>query len=76
MPSIHIRDVDPLVLQALKRLAHTNHRSLQGELRSIIERAAQLAPRLAEDRALRLVTVRTSGASQWKREEIYGDFGR
>ena len=76
MSSLHIRDVDPQVLQALKRLARANHRSLQGELRTILERAAQLASQQAEDRPLRLVTVRTGGASQWTRKEIYGDFGR
>ena len=41
MTSIHIRDVAPETLQALKGLARSHHRSLQGELHTILERAAR-----------------------------------
>ena len=39
MKSLHIRDVDPNILAALKRLAKSHRRSLQGELHTILERA-------------------------------------
>ena len=44
MSAIHITQVAPETLQALKRLARSHHRSLQGELRAILERAARMAP--------------------------------
>ena len=75
MSSIHIRQVEPATLAALKRLARIHHRSLQGELRAILDRAAQLAPE--EDReGIHLVTVRTGQTATWSREEIYGSDGR
>ena len=76
MHSILIRNVPPTTLRALKRLARSHHRSLQGELRVILDRAAELAP--ADDNAgpLKLVTVKTKGSTSWSREEIYGDDGR
>ena len=76
MSSIHIRDVQPATLDALKRLARSHHRSLQGELRVILDRAAQLAPPDENTRTLDLVTVRTSHATSWNRDEIYGPEGR
>ncbi len=76
MHSILIRNVPPTTLRALKRLARSHHRSLQGELRMILEKAAALSP--ADDNAqpLELVTVKTKGPTSWSREEIYGDDGR
>ena len=44
MTSIHIGHVAPETLHALKRLARSHHRSLQGELHAILERAAKMAP--------------------------------
>lgn len=71
MNSIHIRQVDPATLVALKRLARVHHHSLQGELRAILDSAAQLAP--AEDaEQLNLVTVKTGHSATWGTEEIYG----
>ena len=75
MKSIHIRDINPDTLEQLKRLARGHHRSLQGELKIILERAARLAP--AEPaRTIKLHTTRTHGGNSWSREEIYGDSGR
>lgn len=76
MTAIHIRNVAPDTLQALKRLASSNHRSLQGELRAILERAARMAPSEQGPRSLDLVTVKTGQATGWRRDEIYGADGR
>ncbi len=76
MKSVHIRDIDERTLQQLKRLAQMHHRSLQGELRSILEQAARMAQPGPEDRALRLVEVDCGGESTWSREEIYGPGAR
>ena len=76
MASIYIRDIPPATLAALKRLARSHHRSLQDELRVILDRAALLAPPDEDTRTLDLVTVRTGHATSWNREEIYGPEGR
>ncbi len=76
MSSIHIRDVAPDTVDALKRLARSHHRSLQGELRAILQRAARMAPADEGARKLNLVTVRVGAATSWRREEIYGPDGR
>jgi hypothetical protein len=75
MKSVHIRDVDPEVLQRLRRLARLHHRSLQGELRTILEDAARRLPdeSLSE---LNLYTVSEEPGSSWRREEIYNDDAR
>lgn len=41
MPNISIKDVPELVLVRLKAQAKNNHRSLQGELMTILEEAVQ-----------------------------------
>ena len=76
MKSILIRDIDPEILTALKRLARNHHRSLQGELHAILEKEAKMAATQAGDNELDLVTVRTKGKSTWSREELYGNQGR
>lgn len=76
MKSIHIRNIDPSTLENLKRLARIHNRSLQGELRAILIRAAGMAPPAHTEDDLRLVTVNTSGTSNWNRDEIYGNHGR
>lgn len=75
MNAVHITQIHPDTISALKRLARCNHRSLQGELRAILERAARMAPDTAKDE-FRLVTVKTGCAGSWSREEIYGADGR
>ena len=76
MNAVHITQVPSETINALKRLARSHHRSLQGELRVILERAGRMAP--AEDAAdeLRLVTVKTGNTGSWRREEIYVPDGR
>jgi len=75
MKSILIRDVEPDILEKIKRLARSHRRSLQGEIHAILDRAARLAPEETRER-FELVTVNTGGTSRWNREEIYGDQGR
>ena len=41
MPNLSIKDVPEELAEALRQRAARNHRSLQGELMAIIERAAQ-----------------------------------
>jgi hypothetical protein len=76
MKSVHIRDIRPETLESLKRLARCNHRSLQGELCSILENASRRAPPVDADEELDLVTVNTGRSTKWNREEIYGDPAR
>jgi plasmid stability protein len=76
MKSLHIRDVESATLSRLKRLAKNHHRSLQGELREILEHAAKMAPPEPEEPDIKLVTVSTKGKANWRREEIYGDQDR
>ena len=76
MKAIHIRNVPPQTLRALKRLAQTHRRSLQGELHCILEQAARLAPEVDEPDELELVTVETQNQSSWSRDEVYDDRGR
>jgi hypothetical protein len=76
MKSVHVRDVPLETLEALRRLARANRRSLQGELRDILVRAARQAPPASESGELDLVTVRTGHNSNMRREGIYGDPGR
>lgn len=76
MPAIHIRDVPESTLAALRERAERHGRSMQQELRTILEAAAQ-EPAPGETPApLELITTRTSAAGTWSREEIYGDEGR
>jgi len=76
MKSVHIRDIAPGTLEALKRLARSNHRSLQGELHDVLEKAARRAPPNEADEDLDLVTVNTGRSTKWNREEMYGDSAR
>lgn len=76
MSSIHIREVPPETLRALKRLAKSRHRSLQGELHAILGRVARMAPSGTEGRRLNLITVRLGQSTCWDRDEIYGSDGR
>ena len=76
MKSLHIRDVDPNILAALKRLVKSHRRSLQGELHAILERAARTAPP-EQPEAMSWITVETGRAtSRWSRSDIYDDDGR
>lgn len=77
MPSLHIRNVDDAVVEELKRRAAANHRSLEGELRALLEQAAFPSDgpsrRKAARRTLRLAKVAVGSPSAFGRDEIYGD---
>ena len=76
MKSLHIRDVDPVVVSRLRKLARMHHRSMQGELRAILAEAAKRLPASDEVDPNELVTVNVPGISTWSREELYGDNAR
>jgi PHD/YefM family antitoxin component YafN of YafNO toxin-antitoxin module len=63
------------LLRILRERAKRHGRSLEQELRAILDAAGNVTgpPRLPP---IRLTTVRTAGGSTWSREEIYGDEGR
>ena len=63
------------LLRILRERAKRHGRSLEQELRAILEAAAHVPGRPALP-PIRLTTVRTAGGSSWSREEIYGDEGR
>jgi plasmid stability protein len=77
MPSVHIRNVDDAVIESLKRRAAENRRSLEGELRVLLEQAAFPS----NDRTgwegrrpkLQLKTVAVGSKSNYGRDEIYAD---
>jgi plasmid stability protein len=73
MKSIHIRDVDPDVIRRLQRLAKLHHRSMQGELRAILEEASKRAPEVEPDDPIDLVTVDVGSSGRFDREELYTD---
>ncbi len=73
MKSIHIRDIDPEILQRLKKLAEMHHRSMQGELKTIISEAVRKIPADEAAIGLDLVTVSTKNQHPWKREDYYTD---
>ena len=73
MKSIHVRDVDPIVLKRLQTLARLHHRSVQGEIRAILAEAARRAPEDDDVNTLDLVTVEAEISGTFRREEIYDD---
>lgn len=78
MKSIHIRNLEESTLRGLKQRAARHRRSLQKEIEVLLEDAARMSP--PEKNApieLKLNTVSTgSNASDWSREDIYGNDGR
>lgn len=74
MPALHLRDLDDAVLTALKERAARNKRSVQGEVKTILEDAV-LRGRRSPKRAqkLRLKTVSVGSRSSYSREDIYND---
>ena len=76
MPAIHVRDVPEEILDALKRRAERNHRSLQKELQHILASVVRDSPHLEDLPPLKLHFSNASSTSGWSREEIYDDDGR
>jgi plasmid stability protein len=75
MPAVLVRNLDDAVIDSLKRRASASHRSLEAELRVILEEAAAPSSRRKgrRRRALKLHTVAVGGTSTHGRDEIYGD---
>lgn len=73
MPALHVRDLDDAVLAALKERAARNRRSLQGEVRIILEDAAGRSARAPIRRRLRLRTVSVGRPRAYTRDVIYED---
>lgn len=76
MPAIHIRNVPLEVLEALKRRAAINDRSLQQEMRHVLKQLAQQAPAAEPVQPIDLKFSDAEPETTWRREEIYGDDGR
>jgi antitoxin (DNA-binding transcriptional repressor) of toxin-antitoxin stability system len=70
-----IMDETEGLVRILRERAKRHGRSLQQELRAILD-TAENSPGPAPLPPIRLATVRTPGSSTWSREEIYGDEGR
>lgn len=49
MPTLSVKNIRPTLLQSLKRRAKEHHRSLQGEVLSILEREASPVKRMSPD---------------------------
>lgn len=76
MKVLHIRDVVDLVIHRLTLLARAHKRSIQAELRVILEEAANQAVALeAIDDDVFILTAAGSKAS-YGREQVYGDDAR
>jgi plasmid stability protein len=73
MPAVHIRNLDDSVITRLKHRAAANHRSLEGELREVLVRAADSDDENAKPRRLVLKTVSVPTSSRYDRDEIYRD---
>jgi hypothetical protein len=76
MQALHIRHVPPEVVDALKRRARANRRSLQGELLVALAEAAARAPPAEPPSPLRLVLSHAAVSSSWSRKDIYDDDSR
>jgi prevent-host-death family protein len=70
-----IMDETEELVRILRERAKRHGRSLQQELRAILD-VAENGPESAALPPIRLATVHTAGSSAWSREEIYGDEGR
>ena len=76
MAAIHVRDIPRQVIDALKRRAARNHRSLQQELKRILcALAEEEEPKLSLP-PIELYMSDAPAKGPWTREDIYGDDGR
>jgi plasmid stability protein len=77
MAALHIRDLDDSVVSRLKERAARHNRSLQREVKTILEKAvAPPTGRRAGRTKLKLHTVHIASGATYSRDEIYGDEGR
>ena len=73
--AVGIADETECLVRTLRDRARRHGRSLERELRAILE-IAESGPGPAPLPPIRLATVRTAGGSTRSREDIYGDEGR
>lgn len=75
MPNLSIKDVPESLAQALRQRAARNHRSLQGELMSIIERAANDDTATGQPGQLDATAARRGAVRRgWKAiEQVYAE---
>ena len=77
MPALHIRNLDDAVIAALKARAVRNRRSLQGEVRKLLEAAVADRPSRARvGRRLGLRVVSVGRVPSYTRAVIYEDGDR
>lgn len=76
MKALHIRDVDELVIRRIGVLARHHRRSMQAELRVILEDAATRAKALEEEDDDDLILVAAESGSGYGRDVLYGDTAR
>ncbi|HJX64944.1 MAG TPA: plasmid stability protein [Polyangia bacterium] len=79
MASLLIRNLDDAAVARLKARARRNNRSLQGEVKSILEseaRTAKTRPGQPGHRELKIHIVNIPTRATWSRSEIYDDNGR
>jgi plasmid stability protein len=77
MPALHIRNLDDAVIAALKARAARNRRSLQGEVRKLLEAATAERPsRGRGGRRLSLRVVSVGRVPSYSRAVIYEDGDR
>lgn len=76
MPAIHIRNVPESTVSALRERADRHGRSMQQEIREILDAAAAEPVPSQAPSPVQLVTANTSVRTTWRREDIYGDEGR
>ncbi len=76
MPALHIRNLDDAVIAALKARASRNRRSLQGEVRQLLEAAVDRSSGRRGRRRLRLRVVNVGRVPSYSRDVIYGDGDR
>lgn len=73
MPALHIRDVPEETVAAIKRRAARHGRSVQQELREVLEAVAAEQVIGGRPRPLTLRTVATGHVESFDRAEFYDD---
>jgi plasmid stability protein len=80
MKSIHIRQIDDDILDALKRRARRHRRSLQKEIESLLADASRMTPPDDTEPATPLDSLHSVAtgrrAMTWSRESYYDEDGR
>jgi plasmid stability protein len=76
MKSLHIRDVNPIVLSRLEGLAKLHHRSVQGEVRALLEEAVKRLPVQDAEALDGLVMAAAEPQGDYDRESLYADDAR